>query len=41
MGQPAAIAVGVGSLAMAMWAFHQAWEARGLERPFVARWLGV
>jgi hypothetical protein len=36
-----AMAIGVGSLALASWAFTQAWEARGEERPRVAKWLAI
>lgn len=39
--QGVAIALGIGALAVAMWAFDQAWEARGQTRPRLARWLGV
>jgi hypothetical protein len=39
--QGLAVAIGVGSLLLGMWAFDQAWEARNEERPLLARWLAM
>lgn len=39
--QGACIVLGIGALLAATWAFDQAWEARGKERPRVARWLFI
>jgi hypothetical protein len=39
--QGLALALGVGGLMLAAWSFDQAWEARGRERPGVAKWLAM
>jgi hypothetical protein len=39
--KPAAIALGFAGLAFAYWAFDQAFERRGHDRPWFVRWLGV
>ncbi|MCU1488982.1 MAG: hypothetical protein JWM85_387 [Acidimicrobiaceae bacterium] len=39
--QPLAVGLGIACLIGAAWAFNQAWEARGQQRPAVARWLAV
>lgn len=39
--QPVAIAVGIGALLLALWAFQDAFEARGNERPAVVKLLPV
>lgn len=39
--QPAAIAVGVGALLLALWAFEDAFECRGSKRPGIVRLLPV
>lgn len=39
--QPVAIAVGVGALLLALWAFQDAFESRGAERPAVVKLLPV
>lgn len=39
--QNLAIALGIGGLLFAKWAFDQAWEKRGHTRPGVARWLAI
>jgi hypothetical protein len=36
-----AVVAGVGALAAAAFCFHDAWEARGKERPWWGRWLLV
>lgn len=36
-----AMAIGIGALALASWSFDQAWEARGEQRPRVAKWLAI
>lgn len=36
-----AIALGISGLVFAAFCFDQAWEARGAERPRVAKWLAI
>lgn len=36
-----AIALGIGGLIFASICFEQAWEARGKDRPRVAKWLAI
>ncbi|MGP8065352.1 MAG: hypothetical protein ACLP81_03110 [Acidimicrobiales bacterium] len=36
-----ALVLGVGGLVLASFAFEQAWEARGAERPRAAKWLAI
>lgn len=36
-----AVALGIGGLALASWAFDQAWESRGEVRPRVAKYLAI
>lgn len=39
--QPLAIGLGIVFMLGAMWAFDEAWEARGEKRPRLARYLAV
>jgi len=36
-----AVVLGAVALGFASWAFDQAWEARGEQRPRVAKWLAI